>query len=121
MDLAAISNDIEKIVVSEEQIQNRLKEMAAQVLKDYEHYTNDRNSLSITICRASKLFKEVWEKQRNEVRVLAKEFLDYYCITNVELGVNLLFVNNPYSYEDEIETRIDFLKYLINERQEILD
>ena len=36
MDLAAISNDIEKIVVSEEQIQNRLKEMAAQVLKDYE-------------------------------------------------------------------------------------
>ena len=36
MDLAAISNDIEKIVVTEEQIQNRLKEMAAQVLKDYE-------------------------------------------------------------------------------------
>ena len=36
MDLAAISNDIEKIVVTEEQIQTRLKEMAAQVLKDYE-------------------------------------------------------------------------------------
>ena len=36
MDLAAISNDIEKIVVTEEQIQNRLKELAAQVVKDYE-------------------------------------------------------------------------------------
>ena len=36
MDLSALGNDIERVVVSEEQIQNRLKELAAQVNKDYE-------------------------------------------------------------------------------------
>ena len=35
MDLSALGNDIERVVVSEEQIQNRLKELAAQVNKDY--------------------------------------------------------------------------------------
>lgn len=36
MDLAALGNDIERVIASEEQIQNRLKEMAEQVKKDYE-------------------------------------------------------------------------------------
>ena len=36
MDLSALGNDIERVVVSEEQIQTRLKELAAQVNKDYE-------------------------------------------------------------------------------------
>jgi hypoxanthine phosphoribosyltransferase len=36
VDLSALGNDIERVVVSEEQIQNRLKELAAQVNKDYE-------------------------------------------------------------------------------------
>ena len=36
MELAKIPSDIEKIVVTEEQIQKRLKELAAQVEKDYE-------------------------------------------------------------------------------------
>ena len=35
MDLSALGNDIERVVVSEEQIQTRLKELAAQVEKDY--------------------------------------------------------------------------------------
>ena len=35
MDLSALGNDIERVVVSQEQIQNRLKELAAQVDKDY--------------------------------------------------------------------------------------
>jgi len=35
VDLSALGNDIERVVVSEEQIQNRLKELAAQVNKDY--------------------------------------------------------------------------------------
>ena len=93
------------------------KEFWEQVLSDYEHYTNDRNSLITTICGASKLFEEAWEKQREEIRALAKEFLDYYCITNVELGVNLLFVNNPYSYEVAIKSRKDFLNYAIQNAQ----
>lgn len=36
MDLSALGNDIERVVASEEQIQNRLKEMAEQVKKDYD-------------------------------------------------------------------------------------
>lgn len=36
MDLSKLSNDIERVVVSEEQIQTRLKELAKQVEKDYE-------------------------------------------------------------------------------------
>ena len=36
MELSKISGDIEKVVVTEEQIQKRLKELAAQVEKDYE-------------------------------------------------------------------------------------
>ena len=36
MELAKIPSDIEKIVVTEEQIQKRLKELAVQVEKDYE-------------------------------------------------------------------------------------
>ena len=36
MDLSALGTDIERVVVSEEQIQNRLKELASQVNKDYE-------------------------------------------------------------------------------------
>jgi hypoxanthine phosphoribosyltransferase len=36
VELSKISSDIEKIVVTEEQIQTRLKELAAQVEKDYE-------------------------------------------------------------------------------------
>lgn len=36
MELSKIPSDIEKIVVTEEQIQKRLKELAAQVEKDYE-------------------------------------------------------------------------------------
>jgi len=36
VDLAALGNDIERVIASEEQIQNRLKEMAEQVKKDYE-------------------------------------------------------------------------------------
>ena len=36
MDLSALGNDIERVIASEEQIQNRLKEMAEQVKKDYE-------------------------------------------------------------------------------------
>ena len=35
MDLSALGTDIERVVVSEEQIQNRLKELADQVNKDY--------------------------------------------------------------------------------------
>ena len=35
MDLSALGNDIERVVVSQEQIQNRLKELAVQVDKDY--------------------------------------------------------------------------------------
>ena len=36
MDLSALGNDIERVVVSEEQIQTRLKELANQVEKDYQ-------------------------------------------------------------------------------------
>lgn len=36
MDLSKLSNDIERVVVSEDQIQTRLKELAKQVEKDYE-------------------------------------------------------------------------------------
>ena len=36
MELSKISGDIEKVVVTEEQIQKRLKELAGQVEKDYE-------------------------------------------------------------------------------------
>lgn len=35
MDLASVQNDIERIVVSEEQLQSRLKEIAAQIERDY--------------------------------------------------------------------------------------
>lgn len=35
MDLASVQNDIERIVVSEEQLQTRLKEIAAQIERDY--------------------------------------------------------------------------------------
>ena len=35
MDLSKLGNDIERVVVSEEQIQTRLKELAKQVEKDY--------------------------------------------------------------------------------------
>jgi len=35
VDLSALGNDIERVVVSQEQIQNRLKELASQVDKDY--------------------------------------------------------------------------------------
>ena len=98
------------------------KEFWEQVLLDYEDYTRDNTSL-ISICGGSSLFKEAWgkQRQRDEIRLLAKEFLDYYCITSVELGLNLLFVNYSGSEDLHIETRKDFLNYLINERQEILD
>ena len=36
MDLSADGKEIEKIIVSQEQIQTRLKELAAQIVKDYE-------------------------------------------------------------------------------------
>jgi hypoxanthine phosphoribosyltransferase len=36
VDLSNLGNDIERVVVSEEQIQTRLKELAKQVEKDYE-------------------------------------------------------------------------------------
>ena len=36
MDLSADGKEIEKIIVSQEQIQSRLKELAAQIVKDYE-------------------------------------------------------------------------------------
>ena len=99
------------------------KEFWEQVLLDYEDYTrHDANgSKPVFLCGGSKLFKEVWDKQRDEIRFLAKEFLDYYVITNVELGLNLLFVQSSYSCEVAVETRKAFLNYLINERQEILD
>lgn len=35
MDLASVQSDIERIVVSEEQLQTRLKEIAAQIERDY--------------------------------------------------------------------------------------
>jgi hypoxanthine phosphoribosyltransferase len=35
VDLASVQNDIERIVVSEEQLQSRLKEIAAQIERDY--------------------------------------------------------------------------------------
>lgn len=35
MDIASVQNDIERIVVSEEQLQSRLKEIAAQIERDY--------------------------------------------------------------------------------------
>lgn len=98
------------------------KEFWEQVLLDYEDYTRDNASL-ISICGGSSLFREVWGSQKDEIRLLAKEFLDYYCITDVELGVglNLLFVNPLYSAESNIEIRKNFLNYMVNERQEILD
>ena len=36
MDLNAVSKDIERVIVSEEELQKRIKELAAQVDKDYE-------------------------------------------------------------------------------------
>ena len=36
MDLSAVSKDIERVIVSEEDLQKRIKELAAQVDKDYE-------------------------------------------------------------------------------------
>lgn len=36
MDLSAVSKDIERVIVSEEDLQKRVKELAAQVDKDYE-------------------------------------------------------------------------------------
>ena len=36
MDLEAVKGDIERVIVTEEQLQARLKELAAQVEKDYE-------------------------------------------------------------------------------------
>ena len=36
MDLSAVSTDIERVIVSEEDLQKRIKELAAQVDKDYE-------------------------------------------------------------------------------------
>ena len=36
MDLSAVSKDIERVIVSEEELQKRIKELAAQVDKDYE-------------------------------------------------------------------------------------
>ncbi len=35
MDLSAVSKDIERVIVSEEDLQKRIKELAAQVDKDY--------------------------------------------------------------------------------------
>ena len=37
MDLSAVSKDIERVIVSEEDLQKRIKELAAQVDKDYEN------------------------------------------------------------------------------------
>ena len=37
MDLSAVSKDIERVIVSEEELQKRIKELAAQVDKDYEN------------------------------------------------------------------------------------
>lgn len=97
------------------------KEFWEQVLLDYEDYTSV-NATLISICGGSKLFKEVWGKQKDEIKLSAKEFLDHYLITNVELGTkNLLFVSFSYSYEVAVGTRKEFLNYMINERQEILD
>ena len=36
MDLSAVSKDIERVIVSEEDLQKRIKELAAEVDKDYE-------------------------------------------------------------------------------------
>lgn len=36
MDLEAVKGDIERVIVTEEQLQNRIKELAVQVGKDYE-------------------------------------------------------------------------------------
>ena len=36
MDLEAVKGDIERVIVTEEQLQTRIKELAAQVDKDYE-------------------------------------------------------------------------------------
>jgi hypoxanthine phosphoribosyltransferase len=36
LDLSAVSKDIERVIVSEEDLQKRIKELAAQVDKDYE-------------------------------------------------------------------------------------
>ena len=36
MDLEAVKGDIERVIVTEEQLQARIKELAAQVEKDYE-------------------------------------------------------------------------------------
>ena len=36
MDLSAVSKDIERVIVSEEDLQKRIKELAAQIDKDYE-------------------------------------------------------------------------------------
>jgi hypoxanthine phosphoribosyltransferase len=36
LDLSAVSKDIERVIVSEEELQKRIKELAAQVDKDYE-------------------------------------------------------------------------------------
>ena len=36
MDLEVIKGDIERVIVTEEQLQARIKELAAQVNKDYE-------------------------------------------------------------------------------------
>ncbi|NDI10904.1 MAG: hypoxanthine phosphoribosyltransferase, partial [Actinobacteria bacterium] len=35
MDLASVKSDIEKVIVTEEQLQNRLKEIAKQIDADY--------------------------------------------------------------------------------------
>jgi len=37
VDLSAVSKDIERVIVSEEELQKRIKELAAQVDKDYEN------------------------------------------------------------------------------------
>ena len=35
MDLAAVGNDVERVIVSEIDLQKRIKDMAAQVTSDY--------------------------------------------------------------------------------------
>ncbi|MCX6439360.1 MAG: hypoxanthine phosphoribosyltransferase, partial [Actinobacteria bacterium] len=36
MDLAAVAGDIERVIVTEEALQARIKELAAQIDRDYE-------------------------------------------------------------------------------------
>ena len=49
MDLASVKGDIEKVIVTEEQLQNRLKEIAKQIDADY----NGRELLLVGVLKGA--------------------------------------------------------------------